>query len=218
MENKKSKKTLGQVFSTVMLSIAIFLLVILTAFNIFFYKSPIVGISMQPTFNAELEEGRPTSEYEQSNIKDKAYVYRFGKGKRGDVVMVQIVEDGKSKLLIKRLVAVGGDSVDIKKDNSSNEYYLYINGEKQEEAYIKYQSRMNICFENLKEYKKSHGISEDQSIVLKENEVFVLGDNRGMSNDSSLFGPVDKSQIKGVVAFVVGHKDNLITYLWKKIF
>ncbi len=218
MKKEKTKKTPWQIFTTVVLCITVFLLVVLTAFNIFFYKSPIVGVSMQPTFNADLQEGRPTSEYEKSNIKDKAYVYRFGKGKRGDIIMVEVLEDGKPKLLIKRLVAMPGDSVDIKQDETDNEYYLYINGEKQEEEYIKLRSRMSICAESFRAYKNSKGIAESDPLVLGENEVFVLGDNRGMSNDSSSFGPVDKRSIKGVVAFVVGYKDNLITYFWKKIF
>lgn len=218
MEKTKSKKTVWQILSTVMLCIAIFLLILLTAFNIFFYKSPIVGISMQPTFNNDLQEGLTTAAYEKSKIKDKAYVYRFGKGKRGDVIMVEITEDGKKKLLIKRLVAVGGDTVDIKQDAEDGFYYLYINGKKQKEDYIKLRERMSICFESLRAYKTLSGIAEDQPLTLEPNEVFVLGDNRGMSNDSSSFGPVKKSSIKGVVAFVVGYKDNLITHFWKKIF
>lgn len=36
--------------------------------------------------------------------------------------------------------------------------------------------------------------SED--IVLKENEYFVMGDNRANSNDSRFFGPITKDQIK----------------------
>lgn len=215
---EKEKKSVWQILTTVVLCITVFLLVVLTAFNIFFYKSPIVGISMQPTFNVDLQEGRPVSEYENSNIKDKAYVYRFGKGKRGDIIMVEVLEDGKSKLLIKRLVAVGGDSVDIKQDSGSGEFYLYINGEKQEEDYIKSRSRMGICADSFRAYKNSKGIPESEPLVLKDDEVFVLGDNRGMSNDSSSFGPVHKNSIKGVVAFVVGYKDNLLTYFWKKIF
>ena len=216
MEQTKKKKSVWQILSTVMLSIAIFLLLVLIAFNIFFYKSPIVGISMQPTYNKSLPEGLTTAEYEKSEIKDKAYVYRYGEAEIGDVVMIEIKEDGKEKLLIKRLVAKGGDTVDIKEDNGT--YYLFVNGKKVEEKYVKDYSLMNVCYTNFLSYKNLKGIAADEPITLAKNELFVLGDNRGMSNDSSSFGPVKKSSIKGVVAFVVGYKDNLITHFWKKIF
>ena len=55
-------------------------------------------------------------------------------------------------------------------------------------------------------------------VFVKEGHVFVLGDNRGRSKDSSIFGPVKNSALKGVVAFVVPYDSNLIEYLWNKIF
>ncbi len=216
MEETKKKKSVWQILSTVMLCIAIFVLLVLIAFNIFFYKSPIVGISMQPTYNKSLPEGLTTEEYEKSEIKDKAYVYRFGEAKIGDVVMIEIKEDGKEKLLIKRLVAKGGDTVDIQEDNGT--YYLFVNGKKVEEKYVKDYSLMNICYTNFLSYKNSKGIAADEPITLAKNELFVLGDNRGKSKDSSIFGPVKNSALKGVVAFVVPYDSNLIAYLWNKIF
>ena len=216
MEKAKKKKSVWQILSTVMLCIAIFVLLVLIAFNIFFYKSPIVGISMQPTYNKSLPEGLTTEEYEKSEIKDKAYVYRYGEAKVGDVVMIEIKEDGKEKLLIKRLVAQGGDTVDIQEENGT--YYLFVNGKKVEEKYVKDYSLMNICYTNFLSYKNSKGIAADEPITLAKNEVFVLGDNRGRSKDSSIFGPVKNSALKGVVAFVVPYDSNLIEYLWNKIF
>jgi len=71
MEKTRSKKTVWQILSTVMLCIAIFLLILLTAFNIFFYKSPIVGISMQPTFNNDLQEGLTTALTKSQRLKTK---------------------------------------------------------------------------------------------------------------------------------------------------
>ncbi len=214
------KKTAGSIILSIVLFLAIVVLLVFAAFNILFFKSPIIGISMQPTFNAELPEGESTSYYEKSNIKDKAYVYRFSKGKVGDVILVEKTETvggvSTTKLIIKRLIAISGQTVNIQKDGDN--YYLYINGEKKEESYIKDIAGMETCYNTFVAYKSSIGKTADEPITLGENEVFVMGDNRGHSNDSSNFGPVQKSAIKGKVAFVVRYNSNLFSYLWHKIF
>ncbi len=215
---EKTKKSAWKIVYTVVLCIAIFLLLALTAFNICFYKSAIIGVSMQPTYNKELEEGKSAEYYEKSKIQDKAYVYRFGKGKIGDIVMVKTIENGKTKRLIKRLIAKGGDSVDIKQNPEDNNYYIYVNGKLKQEKYIKDISKMSICFTNFQNYKTSKGLDPNEAITLAANEVFVMGDNRGSSKDSSVFGPVKKSALEGVVAFSVRYNNNIFSYFWNKIF
>lgn len=209
-------KKLGKVLLSILVVISIVILLAFTAFNILFYKSPVVGVSMQPTFNIELEEGLSTAEYEASNIKDKAYVYRFGKGKVGDVVLVQRGEGSSARLIIKRIIATGGQTVNIQE--YEGKYYFYINGERLEEDYIKDYTKMVSCYTNFNAYKQTLGLSQDQSITLAEDEIFVMGDNRGNSNDSSVFGPVKTSSVKGVVSFIVRYDQNLIGYLFGLLF
>ena len=43
--------------------------------------------------------------------------------------------------------------------------------------------------------------TNEEIISIKNNEVFVLGDNRNASKDSRSFGPVEKSFIIGRVLF-----------------
>ena len=210
-------KKLGKVLLSILVVISIVILLAFTAFNILFYKSPVVGVSMQPTFNIELEEGLSTAEYEASNIKDKAYVYRFGKGKVGDVVLVQRGEGSSARLIIKRIIATGGQTVNIQE--YEGKYYFYINGERLEEDYIKDYTKMVSCYTKFNTYKQEVlGLSQDQSITLAEDEIFVMGDNRGNSNDSSVFGPVKTSSVKGVVSFIVRYDQNLIGYLFGLLF
>ena len=39
----------------------------------------------------------------------------------------------------------------------------------------------------------------DQTFQLKENEIFVMGDNRNHSTDSRHFGPIPKEDISGKI-------------------
>ena len=84
-------------------------------------------------------------------------------------------------LIIKRVVAVGGDHLDIK----NNE--VYINGKKIKENYIK---------ENMN--------TEDLSIDIPKGKVFVMGDNRNHSLDSRKLGYFDfDNDVIGKVFFKI---------------
>ena len=95
-----------------------------------------------------------------------------------------ILEIGKTSY-IKRVIGLPGDHVEIKDD------CVYINGEKLEEKY-------------LQEYVRTTDMGGNfTDIVVPENTVYVLGDNRGDSVDSRRFGcvPVEKIESKAVFRF-----------------
>ncbi|MBN2853766.1 MAG: signal peptidase I [Clostridia bacterium] len=83
---------------------------------------------------------------------------------------------------IKRVVAVEGDTVEIKNG------YLYINGIKQNEEYIKEDQSTKPQF-------------LEYPYVVPAGEYFVMGDNRLHSTDSREFGSITKSRILGRVNF-----------------
>ncbi|RVU55340.1 signal peptidase I [Anaerosphaera multitolerans] len=101
--------------------------------------------------------------------------------KRGDIVILK-APDKKYKKYIKRVIGLPNDEVQIKNGK------VYINGDLYEENYIStdYTEAINGTY-----------------TILKENEYFVLGDNRepGKSEDSRYFGPIDKRNIKSVIIF-----------------
>lgn len=115
----------------------------------------------------------------------------------GDVVVI----DGKKKSgtdkdgnavyewLIKRVIAKGGDTVDIKdggvwlKKFGEAEFSLL------EEDYV---SAGNITEKNGEGIKK-------YPFIVPDGEIFFLGDNRGNSSDSRYYGTCKESQIIGVV-------------------
>lgn len=97
----------------------------------------------------------------------------------GDIIIVETNE--RSFLFrdkyIKRIVGMPGDTVLI------SEGTLYING---------------VVSPYITEDIEDAGIAE-QSIMLSENEYFVIGDNVNESKDSRYIGPVNKSEIIGRV-------------------
>jgi len=76
--------------------------------------------------------------------------------------------------LIKRVIALPGETIEIK-DGS-----VYINGQILDEPYLQQQTLGNV-----------------PPRVISPGHVFVLGDNRGASNDSRSFGEVALSNIVG---------------------
>lgn len=115
-------------------------------------------------------------------------VYKVSDIKRYDVVAVKYKDDSIEKLghkvtLIKRVIGLPGDMIRI--DDNGN---LYINDKLVDEPYIK-------------EPMKSGGIiknnSEGHGLVLKENEYFIMGDNRNNSLDSRTLGVFTKKDIIG---------------------
>ena len=107
--------------------------------------------------------------------------YRFHDVNRGDVVVFErppgaaTGEDGEIKDLIKRVVAVGGDTIE------ARESEVYVNGERIDEDYLEPGTPTDNL--PLKTIPVGH--------------VFVMGDNRTNSEDSRIFGPIDEDDIVG---------------------
>ena len=94
--------------------------------------------------------------------------YKFQDIKRFDIV---IVDEG-SELIIKRVIGLPGETVEYRDNN------LYINGKKMNDKY-------------------GSNKTNDFSYKVPKGEYFVLGDNRGNSMDSRVFGSFSKRKILG---------------------
>ena len=79
---------------------------------------------------------------------------------------------------IKRVVAVGGDRLKVVRGA------VYINGERQSEAFARLDDGCNIC--NL-----------PREITFPKGYYFMMGDNRGASADSREWGPIPKDWVIG---------------------
>lgn len=115
----------------------------------------------------------------------------IGTYERGDIVVFHATE---SKDYIKRVIAIPGDTLEYQGDQ------LYINGEAYDEPYLdEYKSQMDGMF--LTEDFTLEQVTG--SVVVPEDQYFVMGDNRQNSRDSREIGFVDKEQIVGKTNFIM---------------
>jgi signal peptidase I len=119
----------------------------------------------------------------------------FGTEERGDIIVFKSSltdEEGNEKNLIKRIIGLPGDTIAIK------EGYVYINGEKIDEPYVAEQ-----------------GVSgEMDEITVPEGELFVMGDNRAVSQDSRSeeVGTISEDSIIGKVIIRLYPFNNIKTF------
>ncbi len=119
----------------------------------------------------------PTLEINDRVLVNK-FIYHFRQPERGDIVVFSNPQyDPVVKTLIKRVVAVGGDTVDIKDGK------LWVNGKPVNEPYV-------------------HGLPTNPTVVkmpvkIPAGNVFLMGDNRTNSQDARWFGPQPVTRIEG---------------------
>lgn len=111
----------------------------------------------------------------------------FSKPKRGDIIVFVYPKD-PSKDFIKRLIAFGGETVEIKDGK------VLINGRMTQEPHIN-----QIYYQNTPNGQYGQ---ENKSFVVPDGNVYVLGDNSGFSHDSRYWGFVPESNIIGRAEFV----------------
>ncbi len=140
---------------------------IILIFLFFFRMVTVQGVSMEPTF----QEG------DRLIIRSVAYT-----PERGDVVVLDSYT-GLGKPLVKRVVAIGGDVIDI--DPGTGD--VYINNELVDEPYI--DGSRTVVYD------------VQFPLTIDEGHVFVMGDNRDNSQDSrsSSVGQIDERGIMGKV-------------------
>lgn len=99
---------------------------------------------------------------------------------------------------IKRVIGLPGDKVEIKfeKDNKA---YVYINDKKYEEDYIKSVYEYTPCIkgEVTDEMYANTSIAKCGPFILPNDSYFMMGDNRGNSQDSRYWGTLKRDRFVG---------------------
>ena len=116
---------------------------------------------------------------DQERIFINKFVYRFEAIERGDVVVFWYPLD-RSKSFIKRVIALPGETVEIRQGR------VFVNNRLIEEPYVPVQ------FEDFSDFGP---------VRVPSDQYFVMGDHRISSNDSRIFGPVAHRYIYGRAVF-----------------
>ena len=121
----------------------------------------------------------------------------------GDVVVINNYNADLSDTLIKRIIAVGGQTIDIDLASST----VYVDGQPLDEPYVK-------GFTDTIEGTRF-------PLTLAEDEVFVMGDHRDHSTDSrsARLGPVKEGYLQGkaVLLLLPGTNPDLGAREWDRI-
>lgn len=126
------------------------------------------GSSMEPNFH--------NNEY----ILTDKISYKFGPPQRGDVVIFKAPTNPDIDY-IKRVIALSGERVKVVKGD------VYVNGQKLPEPYLREPTQLF----------PGSALKEGEEIIIPDDYLFVLGDNRPHSSDSREFGPIPKRLIIG---------------------
>jgi signal peptidase I len=157
----KHRGLLGTVIEVFVIVAAAFAIAMLV--QLFLVKPfTIHQVSMEPTI------------VEGERVLVNRLTYHFRDPKRGDVVVFRSPLNAKDDL-IKRIVAVGDDTVEVK-DGA-----LYLNGQRQAEPQLMEQNIEGTF----------------PATTVPKGDVFVMGDNRNNSADSRVFGPINVKTILG---------------------
>lgn len=139
--------------------------VVLAVLFYFCWPIRILGSSMEPT-------------YSDGDILCFSRITSFwGNYEQGDVVVFDYFTEGKKQTVLKRIIAVGGDTIQILPQG------VFVNGQCLDEPYT---------------MGETHGLVD---MVVPENTVFVMGDHRDTSFDSRNMGVISLEDLKGKVIF-----------------
>jgi signal peptidase I len=120
----------------------------------------------------------PESPYSEDYFDEYLQALKFWNFNTSDSIL--------NTAIIKRVVGVGGDVVNIEKDGK-----VFVN----EKQFIVFNIDESSYFQN-------------QTYTVPENEFFVLGDNRINSQDSRYIGTVPSRNIIGKASYVIFPFDN----------
>lgn len=139
------------------------------------YAVILVAVVLIRTFIVTPIKVNGSSMYNTLEGNEIMLLWKIGEMKRYDIVVAKTESD----TLIKRVYAFPNETIECKDGD------IYINDEKIEDPY---------AFGETEDFKK---------VTLKDNEYFVMGDNRFISLDSRKIGPISKKNMKGTTNFVL---------------
>jgi signal peptidase I len=154
----------NRIAQKVLIPLAVLFVLVILVFYVFFDRGKVDGPSMLPTlYNADMV------------LVTKGYKVP----QRGDIIFTNVTEQGSQIELVKRVIGIPGDTVEVKQD------VAYVNGVREPE---RGQVVIPAYAGTFKPIKVPPGF------------LFLMGDNRAVSEDSRYIG---SAPITGVMGKVV---------------
>ncbi len=155
-----------RVASKILIPLLVVFVVVILVFYVFYERGRVVGPSMLPTLHSA-DMVLLTKDYRTP--------------RRGDIVFTQVVEDGQPVEIVKRVIGLPGDTVEIKED------LALVNG--------------------VPEPARGQVVRPSVAVSIEEYRIppgylYLMGDNRAESADSRYTGPAPLSGVKGRVVAV----------------
>ena len=180
-KKKISASVMKEIWNVIFITIACWMLAFVLMFC-FGMRTTVIGVSMEPSL------------YNGQHILVNRFVYKLSSPKNGDIVVFLPNGNSNTHYYVKRVIALPGDTVQIK--NGS----LYVNG---------------LLYKDVEYDKIEDAGSTENPINLGNNEYFTLGDNINNSEDSRSgnIGAVKKDNIIGKVWFHLAAGDSPIGFM-----
>ena len=213
MQEKKQNKILkiiGQIFGTIFVVLC-FLIIF---FNLSHEYHVISGASMTPTLN-------------ENSTVDGVFVSKIKGYTRGDILVVNKGEkdiNGQDIFVIKRLIALSGDKITVKEINGEYRIVLIYSGQEEQvvldEPYLDGYAQNSTLYSKFNSMlqEKNYDIDESGFFTIPDGEIFYLGDNRIISQDSSTYGSKKQSLVVGVVDYIIYGNTNPYLQVIQQIF
>lgn len=111
--------------------------------------------------------------------------YRMQEPARGDIVVFS--REFTDERLIKRIIGLPGECIQFRNGQCYINHKLFVENEDK----------------NSTDYSQIFPVVYDHQdcLILKDNQYYVMGDNRPVSLDSRSFGPIEKKSIIGKLLF-----------------
>ena len=170
-----------------------FLVAILSGFVIL----PVLeGVQTVKTFKAASGNMEPSLQPGDHFLADLAY-FSSNDTKRGQIVVMRS-PDSPDTMVIQRIVAVAGDSIQIRNKT------LSVNGQPQNEPWAVFRDSRTFPRYAPNDMGKRDNMPP---LTVPEGSVFVMGDSRDMSYDSRWFGTIPTSSLVGAPMYVYWSRD-----------
>lgn len=179
MKNKKDKYDIFYSILDFLRMILVAFIILMLVFTFVLRKNTVVGSSMYPT----LEDG----EHVIVNVA-ASYLTDI---ERFDVVVVHSPDN--KDLWVKRVIGLPGETI------SYQDGILYVDNKEIEEPFLD----KNYAEQVVKQQQLKTFTQDMAPVTLKDNEYFLMGDNRNNSMDSRSVGPFTRDKIiaKGMLIY-----------------